>query len=238
MDELWVQIGQALMWMVMGALLVWLERLRQWAMERYKDHKLSAIPSAVRRSRTIYEYLVSLRTILNADRAYAVMFHNGGHFACGEPIWRISRVVETAGNGISRLSESQQSIQVSCMWEVVEPLFDAAPKAGVLRLHCPDCPNCAAQGTGMREDALEGIPKLLWAVRSVLGDSQLYHLLAQQGVTAIAIAPLIRKKEVVGYIAVDFCDDSFATLHDRPQRLPEVCETARRVSFELEAIKE
>lgn len=236
-DKVWIEVGKIIGLILVGVGLALAGKFAKWFVKWLKNRKLNPLSRAVRQSRPINDLLVSLRTVLNADRVYLVQFHNGVQFSLGNHAWFMTRTQETVREGVSVELLNVQGLPVQRLWDGIEPLFDPTARPGVYHLRCADCPKslCSEEPT---LDSSNHPPAVYYIVTRELAEGPFRRYLTRMGVVATAAAPIRDSKgNPVGFIGVDWCSGDFQEFDDRPQGLNKLCETAVRVQYELTCVR-
>jgi len=188
--DIWSTVGQILIIMLGGGLVLLLEHLRQTCLEWYRNRRLHALARSVMANRRVHTLLVELRTKLNADRAYIILFHNGQVFSNKNPVWRASCTQESCKAGISHQIEDQQNMLASSVWDCLAPLFDHQCSEGCTAIKDKDHPDHYIFKFDVNE----------------MADSFTKCALISGGVkTTFETSVHDQKKEIVGLVAVNYC---------------------------------
>ena len=148
MDKLWESLGSVLGLMLVGALVLLLDRIRSKISEWIERKRLHPLARGIRYARHVQALLLELRVQLQADRAYVMLFHNGSYFSNKNPVWRVSSLVEVCKPGISHVMTSVQGVLAANIWHVLAPVFDEQypgiydMKNGIKRLVVGEMPDC------------------------------------------------------------------------------------------------
>jgi len=190
--DIWSTIGQIILVMAAGGLLLLLEHLRQRALDWFKYRKLHALARSVMANRNVHTSLVELRTKTEADRSYVVLFHNGQVFSNKNPVWRTSCTQESCKAGVSHLIEKHQNILASLVWDTLAPLFDGKCATGIIPFELDK-------------------HLILHVEADTMDDSFTKNSMVAGGVkTKFMIALHDPKHEIVGFLGIDYCrDDNF-----------------------------
>jgi hypothetical protein len=124
MDKLWESLGSVLGLMLVGALVLLLDRVRAKVSDWLEKRRLNPLVRGIRYARDVQAMLLELRVQLGADRAYVILFHNGSYFSNKNPVWRVSCLVEVCKPGIAHDMTSVQGVLASNIWHVLAPAFD------------------------------------------------------------------------------------------------------------------
>lgn len=210
-STIWATLGQIIMLLSAGAILLILEQIRQKALEWLKTRRLHPIARAVRANKNVHTQLVELRTLTDADRAYVFLFHNGQHFSNKNPVWRLSCTQESCRTGISHEIEHSQGILSSTIWDGIAPLFGDVT-------------------IGITPIEAENGKAFMVKVED-LNDTYFRRFMISRGIqTAVISAIIDHRKEVVGFLAVNYCLDNVA---DMNQVGCEVVKFASSIHFAL-----
>lgn len=124
MDKIWESLGGVLGLMLVGALVLILDRLRGKVSDWIERRRLNPLARGIRYARDVQALLLELRVQLGADRAYVILFHNGSYFSNKNPVWRASCLVEVCKPGISHDMTNAQGVMATNIWHVLAPVFD------------------------------------------------------------------------------------------------------------------
>lgn len=200
-------LGQIAIVLLGGLCIVFLERLRQKAMDWYKQRKLHPIAKSVQANKKVNNLLIELRAKLDADRASVFLFHNGQVFSNKNPLWRVSCTQECCKTGVSHEIASLQNILASLFWDGLDPLFEqgATSVHGIQSFKLP---------TGQFVYVMD--------VHS-MNDSFFKRSMITRGVSKKLICPLSDgKKEIVGYVALNYCSSEIMDLEEAKNCIAEV----------------
>jgi len=187
---IWSLVGQIIMIMLAGGGVILLEQTRQALKEWYRQRKLHPIARSVLANKTVNSLLIELRATTEADRAAVFLFHNGQSFSNKNPLWRISCTQECCKMGVSHEIGSMQNILASLFWDGLASLFgsDADCGAGVTAY-------TASRGQRMYKIDI-----------TQLNDGYYKRSMLAKGVKTAFAAPLVdTKKEIVGFISLNYC---------------------------------
>jgi hypothetical protein len=223
-DDFWKEIGKILGLLSLGVVLLFAERMRAWLTEWWKSRGLNPIARAVKMCRAIHELLVELRVQLDADRVYVMQFHNGQVFTSNNPVYRMSCTQETVCTAVSRQQDKLQGIMVETAWRELEPMFGDQELAGIELIH--------------EDEADEGKLPLrgtyYYRVAS-LPEGAFKSSMIARGVVVAAISPMLDpRRNIVGFVAADFCSDKFKEDATMPTELHRVTHCAANVWYALQ----
>ena len=212
-EDIWATIGQIVLIMAGGGLVFLLDHLRQRALEWFRYRKLHALARSVMANRNVHTSLVELRTKLEADRSYVVLFHNGQVFSNKNPVWRTSCTQESCKAGVSHLIEKHQNILASLVWDTLAPLFDGKCSMGIIPFEI--------------EKHL-----ILHIEAENLDDSFTKNSMVAGGIkTKFMVALHDQKHEIVGFLGIDYCrNDNFIMLFIAK----EMIQAAANIEYALE----
>jgi len=152
----------------------------------------------VEKNRGIYNEIVELRAVTEADRAYVFRFHNGMEFLPSHPAWKITCTHEVVKHGVTFESPKLQGLLVSLIPDIISPVLTGQSSApGVVVKDCPDCPfktKCVREGKHVVVLNIDGMES---------GYCR-FHLEAQNNKTTI-ICGIAQGGSVYGIVGVDFC---------------------------------
>jgi len=191
MSDIWTGLGQIVLILLFGGVLLVLEYLRQKATDWYRYRKLHPIARSVLANRKVHTLLVELRTRTDADRAYIYLFHNGQVFSNKNPLWRMSCTQETCRQGISHEIDHRQSVLASTVWDGLAPFFGDIKDIG----------------DGCQEINMHKNKVYVFTVHDMT-DSYWKRALVAHGVKYKIASPIIdHRNEIVGLVAIDFCTE-------------------------------
>jgi len=180
----------------------------------------------VEQNREIYNGLVELRALTDADRVYVFRFHNGVEFLPSHPAWKISCTHEVVKPGVTYESAKLQGLLVSLIPNIIGPvLTGCSSAAGITVKECPDCP---FRNKCVRENKRV----VILQVNDMESSFCKFHLESQNIQTAI-LCGIARDGNVYGLVGVDFCGVSLgpARVLDIAQR---VCRATEKIQFLLQ----
>ena len=147
--EVWITVGTGagllLVGLAIGLVRGFRKQIAAWGF-KLLEHEFPG-KKDVQQHRAIYNSLVELRALTDADRAYVIRFHNGHEFLLSDPIWKCTCTHEVVRSGVTYESVNLQGLLVSRISELVEPILCAeyggsgivvGPKCGT----CPFKPDC------------------------------------------------------------------------------------------------
>ncbi len=167
---------------------------------------------------SIYERLVEIKTILNADRVFIDNFHNGSNFLPNRPIWRMTRTYEITASGVSYTTKDMQNILAISIWDMISPLFDSKQKKYAEKLKGDSCENSCKSPFGVYRIQVNKMSETL---------SKL--MLRNQGVNTILIIPIIQNGEnIVGFLGIHFMDEN-----ENKFNVCEICQKVQEIEYFL-----
>lgn len=224
MADLWIEIAKAVGLAVGAIFLLYVERLRLWAINWWKNRSLNPVARAVLTCRAIVDYLVELRVNTCAARCYVMQFHNGQVFTSQDPVYRMSCTQEAVDRGLAPVQPALQNIIVHQLWQELAPLFgQEIDLPGITRLHQADHPkNPPYRGT-------------YYYVTQQIPQGWFQSMLVGHGAWSVAISPLLDAKgTLVGFVAVEFNDQQYKDGTVQPPDMVKVTHAAANIWFELE----
>lgn len=145
---------------------------------------------------SVYERLVEIKTILNADRVFIDNFHNGTTFLPNKPVWKITRAYEVAASGVSYTTKEMQNILAVSIWDIITPIFDSKQKKYAEKLKGSICDGSCKNPFGVYRIQVAKMPESFAKV-----------MLRNAGVETFLIVPIIQNDQnIVGYVGVHFLD--------------------------------
>jgi len=174
-----------------------LSHVKNWFKKLFSLH-------TVKYSKIIYgqinDMLYEATIKYSADRAFICQFHNGQVFAAGNQMWKSSMTYERCSPGTSFEAKNNQEIKVETIWSFLQNLFtEKIDEKGIyISSKTSTCQRCA-------------FPKrtIVFATEQ-LEYSHTKYWLETRGTKYIMVNPLLdTKQNIVGYFALEFCDDSF-----------------------------
>jgi len=165
----------------------------------FLNHKFCwPVKKEAEQNREIYAELVALRAIINADRVFVSRFHNGTEFLPSHPAWKTSRTHEVVRKGVTYESGNRQSMLVSLMPHIIEPILTGGSTAvGVTVPNCDDCLSkmrCVAENKRVVIVQVEDMESSYckWSLESQNIKTMIYCGIAYNG-------------NVCGMVGADFC---------------------------------
>lgn len=166
----------------------------------------------------IYERMVEIKTILEADRVFLDNFHNGSIFLPNRPIWRFSRSYETVANGVSYTIKDTQNILALTAWDYLAPFFDNKQRKYCYKLKGDTCLDGCKNLFGIYKFIVDKMP-----------ESYLKVILRNQGVESLILLPIIDSENIVGYIGIHFMRD----FNEKDINTCVVCQKVQEISYFL-----
>jgi hypothetical protein len=220
-------------WILLALLVICVFLLSAWPacprlLERYRDwrHFLTRHDYIGKREvvqhRAVYNKLVELRAVTDADRASVIRFHNGNEFLLSDPVWKCTCTHEAVKAGVSYEAVNMQNVLVSIVTEMVEPMISGVSLAHFQGLRCSNCPSrdyCSAH-------------KKYLAVIDVESMQPCYakHLLIGKNVKTLVLRSLSSTHGPFGYVAVDVTGYP-AEEHDVQIICEKLCRYADEIEF-------
>ena len=173
--------------------------------------------------RYIEDKLVELRTQLSADRAYVQEFKNGEYFSAKNPIWRIFRTYEKCQDGIIYQSSTLKGEYVTAIFDIIEPVIIGTTRSkGVTIMDCSLCPlECKNRNT-----VIFNVDEMPHTASKQMLLSHTVKLSIQTGITISG--------NVVGIVALDFCDELSKTMVNDKEWLHNCCKLLNAYTAKIE----
>jgi len=152
----------------------------------------------------ILNELISLRTKMDADRAYIFQFHNGEHFGTANPRWKMSQTYETCCEGTTYEGKNLQNMDVTLFWDVVQIFYNIIDKMNI-----PGISTFKNNLSCSLEDCKS--PKQIYIIEVDKMDGNRGYtksLFAQQGIKYLMLCPIVSiNNEPIGFIGIDYCSE-------------------------------
>lgn len=146
-------------------------------------------------NRQIYNELIAIKTLANADRVYVMRFHNGTEFLPSQPVWKMSCTHEVVAPGITYESPRNQNLLVSLLSEVVSPLMLGNNETtGVLNIQ-------------LHEHHPQG-QNIIRINVSELDENYCKMFLVNQHIHQSIMFAINHNENTIGFIGIDFCGKS------------------------------
>lgn len=128
--------------------LIALYAIRSWLAKFYKtmlgNKNATPLDIAAANDKIVMDLISDKRSVLRADRAYVIQFHNGDFFSSRNPIWRITMTHESCEPGIAYVADQYRNVAVSIVLDRVTPFWHKDVQ-GVRRLDA----SCQTAQTGV-----------------------------------------------------------------------------------------
>lgn len=101
--------------------------IRSWLAKFYKtmlgNKNATPLDIAAANDKIVMDLISDKRSVLKADRAYVIQFHNGDFFSSRNPIWRITMTHESCEPGMAYVADQYRNVAVSIMLDRVTPFW-------------------------------------------------------------------------------------------------------------------
>jgi hypothetical protein len=195
-------------------------RIFLWKRIKRTFSKSDKIEANTKKDILIMEYLISIRSSMNAARARIFQFHNGGLFTTKNPIWKITCTYESCRSGISYESQKVVNMYISHITDFLSFLWnDKNHTLGIKNVCCQSdkrCENSPARNA-YKIDTLQ------------LKESFFKSLLINSGIEVMFVVPLINEYDlIIGFMTIEYEKDPGIGID-----VCSICHSANNISLEL-----
>lgn len=177
------------------------------------------------KNKEIYNELVELRALTDADRAYVFRFHNGMEFLPSHPAWKVSCTHEVVKHGVTYESAKLQGILVSLIPKIISAVISGATNTA--GFSTPDCGDCPFKTKCVKENKRV----LIIQVDEIESSFCKFHLEAQN-IKTVILCGIAKGGAVYGFVGVDFCGTRLI-----PEMIPgavvRVCRSTDKVQYHI-----
>lgn len=229
----WYAIGGALFLVltisiyVMNQVFGWTwNALLEWIKNKFLvSHRIS---NSRKKIGDIKEITEKTRQIFGADRAYVAEFHNGQYFASRFPRFRVSQTYESLNENVDTKALDYRDVDISLLWDSVG-LF-----------YIKDANELPQGVTILKKNLLCSLATCSFPRRVLLFDVEKMKndytkaLLEKYKVKYMLCSVIsdLKTQNIIGYLGVDFCDDSFIQKFDNKEFTScMVCKHADQISL-------
>lgn len=225
-------IGAVIAATVSSTLVITHRVILLWAIDKYKKIKASIDNSnknAKKVKRTvdidvqIGDKLVTLMTLMHADRAYVFQFENGTQFTSGHCRFWISNTHEKCRAGIESFLLRLQRLPSAIVAGSLSTLWGKAVHPGV-NIICPA--ECKLFGVCRRKHYRFNVSLL---------DTASATLARERGIDHMIYWPLLSNDEeaLIGFVGVDYCSDRSDAELDLQERIGSACPIVTDINYKL-----
>ena len=211
---------------VMG-LLIFLFSIVRWIWNRYNSGLLGGIHGRypvrreVEQNKEIYNELLELKVLTEADRASVFRFHNGTEFLPSHPAWKISCTHEIVKHGLTYESARLQGILVSLVPNIVGPILTGiSTTPGISLPQCMDCP--------FRKKCIQENKRMVVIQVDEMESSFTQFHLQGANIKTVVMCGIAVGGNVYGTVGVNFCDAKLS-----PDRLQDVVQKVCRATDKI-----
>jgi hypothetical protein len=182
------------------------------------------------KNREIYNELVELRAITDADRVYVFRFHNGIEFLPSHPAWKLSRTHEVVKHGVTYESGRLQGVLVSLISNIVFATLIGTSSAAGIKI--ADCAKCQFKVKCTKENK-----RVIILQTAEMDNSYCKFHLEGQNVKTEIMCGIARGGKVYGMVGVDFTGVAL-----NPEQVYDVshkvCKATDKIQFHLQNKKD
>lgn len=227
--EVLVIVGSGIGVGLIAAIVALLKDFRKWMLAKLTGmfHKHYPDKNDVEQNREIYTELVEVRALTDADRSYVLRFHNGSEFLPSSPVWKITCTHEVVKHGVTYESAQLQSILVSRMTQLVEPVITGSTTtSGLSVVECPECP--------FQHKCLKENKRVVVVQVSDLASSYVRFHLESQNIKTMLLTGMVKGGNVFGIIGLDFCGTKIMDKNILRETATKLCRTGERIQYILQ----
>lgn len=156
------------------------------------------IKKEAEQNREIYNELVGLQAVTDADRAYVFRFHNGMEYLPSHPAWKLTCTHEVVKPGVTYESAKLQGILVSLIPNIVSPvLTGSSTMPGIVVPECKDCP--------FQVQCIQQNKRVVILQTDEMSNGYCKFHLEGQNIKTSVLCGIARDGAVFGMIGLDFC---------------------------------
>ena len=177
------------------------------------------------KNNVIFNELVELRAVTEADRVFVFRFHNGTEFLPSNPAWKFSCTHEVVKPGVSYEAPNLQGMLVSLIFNIIGVvLTGSSDLTGIAVKDCSNCPH--------NQKCIEENKRIVIIQTEDMNNSYCLHHLESQNIKTSVLCGIARKGNVYGLVGIDFCGKSVD--HEEVLRVAEkLCRTTDNIQFQL-----
>ena len=177
-------------------------------------------------NKDIYNELVELRVLTEADRASVLRFHNGTEFLPSHPAWKLSCTNEVVRHGITYEAARLQGLLVSLIPNIVSPLLTGLSSNPGIKI--PECPECPFKTKCLKENKRVVVIQ----VDEMENCFSQFHL-EGQNIKTVVMCGIASGGNVYGAVILNFCDAKLKAdrLTDVTQK---ICRATDKIQFYLQ----
>lgn len=217
---------------IIAALIAIVKKLREWLTKKLTDvffHRYPAKKDA-EQNREIYTELVELRVMVDGDRCHIFRFHNGEEFLPSSPVWKSTCTHEVVTRGVTYESGHLQSILVSKIHHIIEPLvIGSTSTSGIYVVDCRECP--------FKERCLKENKRVIVIQVDELPNSYERFHLESKNIKTMLISSLARNGNVFGMVGIDYCGVKLTDEARLRQIATRLCRTSERIQYVIQSRK-
>lgn len=184
----------------------------------------------VEKNREIYNELVELRAVTDADRVFVFRFHNGMEFLPSHPAWKLSRTHEVVKHGVTYESGKLQGVLVSLISNIVFASLTGTSSASGIKI--ADCAKCLFKARCTKENK-----RVIILQTAEMENSYCKFFLEGQNVKTAILCGIAKDGNVYGMVGADFTGVALNPdqVYDISQK---VCKATDKIQFNLQYKKD
>lgn len=182
------------------------------------------------KNREIYNELVELRAVTDADRVFVFRFHNGMEFLPSHPAWKLSRTHEVVKHGVTYESGKLQGVLVSLISNIVFASLTGTSSASGIKI--ADCAKCLFKARCTKENK-----RVIILQTAEMDNSYCKFFLEGQNVKTAILCGIAKGGKVYGMVGADFTGVALNPdqVYDISQK---VCKATDKIKFNLQYKKD
>lgn len=192
----------------------------------FSSHCRFPIRREMEQNKEIYDELLELKVLTEADRASVFRFHNGTEFLPSHPAWRLSCTHEVIKHGITYESARLQGLLVSLIPNIIGPILTGISSTPGITLN--NCTECSFQSKCVQENKRMVIIQV-----DEMDNSFTKFNLQSANIKTVVMCGIAVGGNVYGTVGVNFCDAKLTP--DRVQAVTQkVCRSTDKIHYYLQ----
>ena len=200
--------------------------LVRWIWRMMGSHNRYPIRREVEQNKEIYDELLELKVLTDAERASVFRFHNGTEFLPSHPAWKLSCTHEVVKHGVTYESARLQGILVSLVPNIIGPILTGM--SSVPGITVKECHECIYRNKCIQEN------KRMIVIQVDEMDSSFtqFHLQGAN-IKTVVMCGIAVGGNVYGTVGVNFCDAKLTQdrIFDVTQK---VCRATDKIHYYLQ----
>ena len=228
--QFWVLIGSGIGMVLTAVLLSVVGAAREWLLKAIpamlgKVHKKYPDKKDAEQNHRVYNELVELRVLTNADRSYVLRFHNGSEFLPNNPVWKISCTHEMVKSGVTYESSQMQNVLVSRVHNLASAVITG--ESSYAGIEVKDCSGCPYQ----RKCDKDSKHVVVVDVGGMEGSYGKFVLESRNIKTTVKVG-MVNSGRVFGIVGLDFCERKLDG-EELNEAVSTACKIAEKIQFHL-----